>query len=52
MVQRSGLGQGGSARQIGTSRTRLNTYLSAKPMLSALVMLGARRVVESRPGQR
>lgn len=49
LVQRSGLDQGSFARRIGTSRTRLNTYLSAKTMPSALVMLRARRVADARP---
>lgn len=49
LVQRSGLDQGSFARRIGTSRTRLNTYLTAKTMPSALVMLRARRVAENRP---
>jgi DNA-binding transcriptional regulator YiaG len=46
LVERSGLDQGTFARRIGTSRTRLNTYLTGRTMPSALVMLRARRLAD------
>lgn len=44
LVASSGLDQGAFARRIGTSRTRLNAYLSGRTLPSALVMLRSRRV--------
>ncbi|MDN5769859.1 MAG: helix-turn-helix domain-containing protein [Microlunatus sp.] len=46
LVERSGLDQGAFARRIGTSRTRLNTYLTGRTMPSALVMLRACRITD------
>lgn len=46
LVEESGLDQGTFARRIGTSRTRLNTYLTGRTMPSALVLLRARRLVD------
>lgn len=46
LVQASGLSQGAFARRLGTSRTRLNTYLSGRVVPSATVLVRARRVSE------
>ena len=47
LVRSSGLSQGAFAQRLGTSRTRLNTYLSGKVVPSATVLVRARRVRES-----
>ncbi|GAB3857986.1 hypothetical protein GCM10028801_17250 [Nocardioides maradonensis] len=44
LVEASGLSQGGFALYLGTSRSRLNTYLSGKVVPSATLMVRARRV--------
>lgn len=44
LVQRSGLDQGTFARRIGTSRTRLNTYLTGRTTPSAAVLVRSERV--------
>ena len=46
LVRRSGLGQATFARRIGTSRTRLNAYISGATTPSARVLLRARRLVD------
>ncbi len=46
LVRRSGPGQTTLARRIGTSRTRLNAYVSGATMPSARVLLRARRLVD------
>lgn len=45
LLAASGLTQGAFALRLGTSRTRLNTYLSGKVVPSAALMVRARRVV-------
>jgi DNA-binding transcriptional regulator YiaG len=45
-VQRSGLGQAGFASRIGTSASRLSTYISGKVTPSAALMLRIRRVAD------
>ena len=47
-VARSGLNQQQFARRIGTSASRLSTYLSGKVSPSAALVVRARRVSESR----
>lgn len=44
LVQASGLPQGAFAERLGTSRTRLNTYLTGKVVPSATMLVRARRV--------
>lgn len=44
LLKESGLSQGAFARRLGTSRTRLNTYLTAKVVPSATTLVRARRV--------
>ena len=46
LVVRSGLSQQDFAKRIGTSRARLSTYMSAKVMPSAALMVRMRRVVD------
>lgn len=46
LVQKSGLSQGFFAQRLGTSRSRLNTYLSGKVVPSATALVRARRVCE------
>lgn len=48
LVRRSGLDQGSFARRIGTSRTRLNTYLTGRTTPSAAVLIRSERVAEHR----
>lgn len=45
-VQRSGLGQAGLASRIGTSASRLSTYISGKVTPSATLMLRIRRLAD------
>jgi len=45
LVKRSGLSQGDFADRIGTSRTRLNTYVTGKVTPSAAMLLRAERFV-------
>lgn len=44
LVERSGLSQGAFARRLGTSRTRLNAYLSGATVPAATVLVRARHV--------
>jgi DNA-binding transcriptional regulator YiaG len=44
LVEASGLSQGAFAQRLGTSRTRLNTYLSGRVVPSATVLVRARSV--------
>lgn len=44
LVEQSGLGQRDFALRLGTSRTRLNTYLTGRVTPSAATLLRARRV--------
>lgn len=46
LVEASGLTQGAFAQRLGTSRSRLNTYLSGKVVPAATLLLRAQRVVE------
>lgn len=51
LQQRSGLTQGEFARRLGTSRTRLNSYLNGKVTPSAALLVRARSSVRRhRPG--
>lgn len=45
LVAASGLSQGEFATRLGTSRTRLNTYLSGRVVPSATLMVRARNVM-------
>lgn len=52
LVSASGLSQAEFASRMGTSRTRLSTYLSGRVTPSAALLVRARRVSElSRPGR-
>lgn len=46
LVERSGMSQAAFAERLGTSRSRLSTYLAGKVMPSAAVLVRARRVAE------
>lgn len=46
LVETSGLTQGAFAQRLGTSRSRLNTYVTGKVVPSATVLVRARRVSE------
>ena len=48
-VQRSGLTQAEFASRIGTSASRLSTYLSGKVVPAATLMIRIRRVADRRP---
>ena len=47
-VERSGLSQAGFASRIGTSASRLSTYMSGKVTPSATLMLRIRRIADPR----
>lgn len=47
LVEISGLSQGAFAQRLGTSRTRLNTYLTGRVVPSATVLVRARHVARS-----
>lgn len=47
----SGLDQGAYARRLGTSRTRLNSYLNGKTVPLATVLVRAHNLAETRRGQ-
>ena len=49
LVDRSGLSQQDFADRIGTSRSRLSTYMSAKVVPSAALLVRMRRVAEHAP---
>lgn len=51
LVAASGLDQAAFARRIGTSRTRLNTYLNGRTTPSAAVLLRAERLTRSIRGE-
>jgi DNA-binding transcriptional regulator YiaG len=51
LVGRSGLSKQGFAERIGTSRSRLSTYLSGKVTPSAALMVRMRRVTQLAVGQ-
>lgn len=44
LMRRSGLDQGAFARRLGTSRSRLSTYLNGHTVPSALVLVRAERI--------
>ncbi len=46
LVKASGLTQAGFAQRIGTSRSRLNTYLTGRVVPSAATLIRARRISE------